>query len=74
VTGLGEATFDLAVRRPTVARFVDDHPVNDIQGAREAGMRTIWLTRFHGWPSDGVSTTTIAPLSELAPLLAFTDA
>lgn len=32
--------------------FIGDHPVNDIHGARRAGMRTIWLQGFHPWPDD----------------------
>lgn len=70
--------FELAARELDVAAdrcwFVGDHPVNDIQGARAAGMRAIWLAGFHRWPDDGVAPTTIAALSELEPLLAFTDA
>lgn len=70
--------FELAARELGVPAdrcwFVGDHPVNDIQGARAAGMRAIWLAGFHRWPDDGVATTTIATLSELEPLLAFTDA
>ena len=70
--------FELAARELGVPAercwFVGDHPVNDIQGARAAGMRAIWLAGFHRWPDDGVATTTIAALSELEPLLGFTDA
>ena len=70
--------FELAARELGVAAdrcwFVGDHPVNDIHGARAAGMRAIWLAGFHHWPDDGVATTTITALSELEPLLAFTDA
>jgi putative hydrolase of the HAD superfamily len=66
--------FELAARELGVAAdrcwFVGDHPVNDIQGARAAGMRAIWLAGFHDWPSDDVETTTISALSELGPLLA----
>jgi len=70
--------FELAARELGVPAdrcwFVGDHPVNDIQGARAAGMRAIWLAGFHRWPADGIATTTIAALPELEPLLAFTDA
>lgn len=32
--------------------FVGDHPVNDIDGARRAGIRAIWLRGFHAWPEE----------------------
>ena len=70
--------FELAVRELGVPAdrcwFVGDHPVNDIQGASAAGMQAVWLAGFHHWPASGVAATTIATLSELEPLLAFTDA
>ena len=70
--------FELAARELDVPAdrcwFVGDHPVNDIQGARDAGMRAVWLSGFHPWPDDAVATTTIAALSDLAPMLAFTSA
>lgn len=31
----------------TECLFVGDHPVNDIQGARQVGMQTLWLSGFH---------------------------
>jgi putative hydrolase of the HAD superfamily len=34
------------------AWFVGDHPVNDVLGAAGAGLRPIWLTGVHPWPSD----------------------
>jgi putative hydrolase of the HAD superfamily len=33
------------------ARFVGDHPVNDVLGAAAAGLRLIWLTGVHPWPA-----------------------
>jgi putative hydrolase of the HAD superfamily len=33
------------------AWFVGDHPVNDILGAAAAGLRPIWLTGVHPWPT-----------------------
>ena len=32
--------------------YVGDHPINDIFGARQAGMNTIWLKGFHDWPDN----------------------
>lgn len=34
------------------AWFVGDHPVNDVLGAAAAGLRPIWLTGVHPWPTD----------------------
>jgi putative hydrolase of the HAD superfamily len=32
--------------------FVGDHPHNDVLGATASGMRAIWLTGFHPWPTE----------------------
>ncbi|MFW5829852.1 MAG: HAD family hydrolase [Planctomycetota bacterium] len=32
--------------------FVGDNPLADIQGARAAGMRTIWIPSHHPWPQE----------------------
>ena len=32
--------------------FVGDHPVNDVLGAAASGLRPIWLTGVHPWPTD----------------------
>lgn len=29
--------------------FVGDHPVNDIKGASDAGLKTVWLSRGQAW-------------------------
>ncbi len=34
------------------AWFVGDHPVNDVLGAAASGLRPIWLTGVHPWPTD----------------------
>ena len=50
--------------------FVGGHPVNDIAGARAAGLHPVWLAGFHAWPQDGIAAaTTIAALSEIEALL-----
>jgi len=38
--------------RASQAWFVGDHPVNDVLGAATAGLRPIWLTGVHPWPTD----------------------
>ena len=52
--------------------FVGDHPINDIQGAHDAGMLTAWLHNNQPWPQDLVDLkpdVTIGSLDELMPLL-----
>ncbi len=46
--------------------FVGDHPLNDILGARGAGLNPVWLSGSHAWPAEHVAPAmTIASLSEL---------
>lgn len=47
--------------------FIGDHPVNDIEGAARAGMRTIWLQRNHPW-EDSLKARPIATIRELDEL------
>ena len=49
--------------------FVGDHPVNDVAGARAAGMRAIWLRGFHDCPDGVAPETTIEALAELDALI-----
>lgn len=44
------ATADQLGVEATHCCFVGDHPVNDYQGARAAGMQAIWLRGFNPWP------------------------
>ena len=50
---------------------VGDDPELDVAGARQAGMRAIWLNRHaREWPLDGVEPDgTITTLAELEPEL-----
>ena len=66
--------FDKAIARsghqPTEILHVGDHPQTDIQGAREAGLRTAWINRNgDAWPDDlaepDAVVTTIPELHEL---------
>lgn len=34
------------------AWMIGDDPVNDVQGARAAGIRSVWVRRGRSWPSD----------------------
>ncbi len=55
---------------PQACLFVGDHPVNDVAGARAAGLRAVWLQGFHAWPAGTPAAPTIAALHELHPHLA----
>lgn len=52
------------------ALFVGDHPVSDIAGARQAGLRTVWK-RDGGWPEPAAADVdaVIDDLAELPPLI-----
>jgi putative hydrolase of the HAD superfamily len=54
------------------AVHVGDDPVRDIQGAAEAGLRTIWVNlREDDWPLEGVRpSATVTRLDEVAQVLA----
>jgi len=62
--------YALALQRLGVsaaqAVFVGDHPVNDVGGAMEAGMRAVWLTGFMapdaGMPEPDLSIRELAEL------------
>jgi len=52
--------------------IIGDHPVNDIWGAAQVGIRGIWLLRKHAWPEDlegGKPWRTIRELNEVEPCL-----
>jgi putative hydrolase of the HAD superfamily len=66
--------FDKAVARtgcmPAEILHVGDHPHSDVNGAREAGLRTAWINRTdEGWPADlcepDAVVTNIVELHEL---------
>ena len=38
----------LSIRRPELAVYIGDNPLKDFLGARQTGMRTIWLRRADG--------------------------
>ena len=45
------ALADLGLAAPDVC-FVGDHPVNDVDGARRAGLASVWVAGHHPWPAD----------------------
>lgn len=65
--------FEIAVERlgicPQNAVYVGDHPVNDIRGAIDAGLRAVWLKGFMDWDAAlGSSDCSINHLYELIEL------
>lgn len=50
--------------------FVGDHPVNDIMGARSAGLQTAWLSRGRTWPEEFADTPPNILLEAVGELLA----
>jgi putative hydrolase of the HAD superfamily len=51
--------------------MVGDHPVNDVLGARGAGLTGVWLKNAnHVWPNDSERSLEIESLPELLELLA----
>jgi len=43
------------------AWMIGDDPVNDIQGAHAAGIRSVWLRHGRSWPQDLPPPTAMAP-------------
>jgi putative hydrolase of the HAD superfamily len=52
------------------AAFVGDHPVNDVSGAAEVGMTSVWINGREPWPEAlAPPDHTIVELGELIPAL-----
>lgn len=53
---------------PSEAAYVGDSPWADIEGARHAGLRAVWINRHeHVWPEDVVeAAATVTSLTEVA--------
>lgn len=50
--------------------YIGDHPVNDIQGARAAGLRSIWLEGFMAWDAESAEPNDkISHLGEVARIV-----
>ncbi|MFC3749613.1 HAD family hydrolase [Paenibacillus sp. GCM10012306] len=64
--------FNLAVERlgvaPEESIYVGDHPINDVQASREAGMRAIWKKDQY-WEPPVEADAIINDLSELVGVL-----
>jgi putative hydrolase of the HAD superfamily len=55
--------------QPNEILFVGDHPVNDIQGAKNAGMNTAWLHNNQPWPPELRSIKPDLTINQLSDLL-----
>ena len=64
------AAFCLHVQ-PEHVLFIGDHPVRDIWGAHQVGMKTIWLHRFTEWPSTLPSSSADMTVYSLEELITF---
>jgi len=70
INTLTEAGF-----KPEECCYVGDHPINDIQGSRNAGLKTIWIKGFHDWPENiKPADHSIQHLSEIIDLLPLNNA
>lgn len=49
--------------------YVGDHPINDYQGAGNAGLTPIWMHGFHPWPHTEAPRYQISDLAQLPNLL-----
>ena len=55
---------------PQEVLHVGDHPLEDVHGARDVGMKTAWVNRGRNpWQHGDEPDVTVASLSELADLL-----
>lgn len=66
--------FELAVTQldvePRACIFVGDHPINDVHGAREAGLQPVWLQGFRAWEQQLTPAPhTITSLAQVLQLL-----
>lgn len=49
--------------------YVGDHPINDYQGAQQAGLMPVWLRGHHDWPFSTPPTLAIDRLDQLPGVL-----
>ncbi len=56
---------------PEEAVYVGDHPINDVEGSKKAGLTAIWIPYVRPFPADRLQPDhTIEALGELPALLA----
>ena len=55
---------------PEEAMFVGDHPYNDVEGAKKAGLTSVWIPYVKPYPADALPPDhTIDALAELVDLV-----
>ncbi len=65
-----EAVLEALEADAEEAVYIGDHPVNDIQGALDAGLSAIWMRGWQEWPSDLEPTEFVVDhLSEVPPMI-----
>lgn len=65
-----EAALDALDVAAEACVYVGDHPVNDVQGAGDAGLTPVWLRGWQDWPAEQAQTEhVIDSLTEVPPLL-----
>ena len=65
-----QAALDALDVRADQTWFVGDHPINDMDGARRAGMKSVWVDRAFPWPHGlPCADYQIHDLHELLPIL-----
>ena len=60
-----QSTLERLGAQPSEAVHIGDHPRNDVLGAKQAGLRTIWLRRDSKLALDAAADATIASLMEV---------
>jgi putative hydrolase of the HAD superfamily len=56
---------------PAEAMYVGDHPINDVEGSKLAGLTAVWIPYVKPFPADCTQPDhTIEALGELPALLA----
>ena len=61
--------------RPTDVLHVGDHPIEDVHGALNAGMRAVWVNRGQrDWEHEHTPHAEVRNLAELLDLITISDA
>ncbi|HIW32549.1 MAG TPA: HAD family hydrolase, partial [Candidatus Paenibacillus intestinavium] len=65
-----ELTLSKLQAKPDQCWYIGDHPINDIKGANDVGIHTIWLQGFMEQETNSVAPSyTINDLDEIIPIV-----